>query len=142
MDIDLGPIKQFSRIEFTKITLSPTLKNLGTHIVKVTIRDRDQYKPIGNPFRFGIEVVAPLRPPEFSCLLGRKVKCLPKIESVSNNGLMVIRFPLGLYTFNETQYAIIAKSINLSLKFADDLENGGTLSSNSSLTSWEVKKVT
>jgi hypothetical protein len=71
LDVDLGPIKQFSSIDFTKITSSPTLKNLGTHIVKVTIRDKDQYKPIGNPFRFTIEVVAPVKPPEFSCPLGR-----------------------------------------------------------------------
>jgi len=126
-------------MEFTKITLNPTLKNLGTHIVKVTIRDRDQYKPIGDPFRFTIEVVAPVSPPEYSCPLGRKTKCLPKIESVNNNGLMVIRFPLGLYQFNETHYSNIKKAINLSLKFADDLEIGGTLSSNASLTSWEVK---
>jgi hypothetical protein len=100
LDIDLGPIKQFSRIDFTKITSSPILKNIGTHIVKVTIRDKDLYKPIGDPFRFTIEIVEPVRLPEFSCPLGRKIKCLPKIESVSNNGLMVIRFPLGLYQFN------------------------------------------
>lgn len=107
--------------------------------MKVTIRDSDQYKPIGDPFRFTIEVVAPVKPPEFSCPLGRKVKCLPKIESVSNNGLMLIRFPLGLYTINETQYANMTKAINLSLKVAEDLESGGTFSSNASLTSWEVK---
>ena len=139
MDVDLGPIKQFSRIEFTKVTSNPTLKNVGSHIVKVTIRDRDQYKPIGEVFRFTIIVVAPVSPPEFSCPLGRKIKCLPKIESVSNTGLMVIRFPLGLYQFNETQYPNITKALSLSLKMAEDPESRGTLSSNATLTSWDVK---
>jgi hypothetical protein len=55
---------------------------------------------------------------------------------------MVIRFPLGLYQFNETQYAKITKAINLSLKMAEDPETGGTLSSNATLTSWDVKYVT
>jgi hypothetical protein len=52
---------------------------------------------------------------------------------------MVIRFPLGLYQFNETQYAKITKAIHLSLKMAEDPETGGTLSSNATLTSWDVK---
>ena len=133
MDVDLGPIKQFSRIDFTKITSNPKLENVGTHIVKVTIRDSDQYKPIGDPFRFTIEVVAPVKPPEFSCPIGRKIKCLPKIESVSNTGLMLIRFPLGLYQFNETAYPNITKAINLSLKISEDLESGSAVSSNATL---------
>ncbi len=138
MDVDLGPIKQFSRIDFTKIISNPTLKNVGTYIVKVTIRDSDQYKPIGDPLRFTIEVVAPVKPPEFSCPIGRKIKCLPKIESVSNTGLMVVRFPLGLYQFNETEYPNITKAINLSLNMAKDPESGGSVPSNATLTSWDI----
>jgi hypothetical protein len=107
--------------------------------VKVTIRDRDQYKPIGDPFRFAIEVVAPVKPPDFSCPLGRKIKCLPKIERVSNTGLIVIRFPLGLYQFNETQYPKITKAISISMKMAEEPETDSTVSSNATLTSWDVK---
>ena len=55
---------------------------------------------------------------------------------------MVVRFPLGLYQFNETQYSYITKAISLSLKVAEDPESGETQPLNATLTSWDVIQVT
>ena len=106
----------------------------------LTIRDKVEYKPIGKPFKFNVEVLGPIKLPEFNCPFGSRKKCLPKIESISNTGLMLIKFPLGLYLYNQTAYPNITNAISLSLKIIQNSEDL-QVSSKASIDSWEVLSV-
>jgi hypothetical protein len=83
--------------------------------VAATIRDNIEYKPIGSVFKFLVQVVPPIKPPDFTCPLGRKARCLPRIVEITPKGVMLIKFPLGLSSFNETQYQNINQALFLEL---------------------------
>jgi hypothetical protein len=83
--------------------------------VTATLRDNIEYKPIGSAFKFLVQVVPPIKPPDFTCPLGRKARCLPRIIEITPKGVMLIKFPLGLSSFNETQYQNINQALFLEL---------------------------
>jgi hypothetical protein len=80
-----------------------------------SIRDKLEYKPIGQAFKFLVQVVPPIKPPDFTCPLSRKALCLPRLVEISPKGVMLIKFPLGLSSFNETQYQNITQAFFLDL---------------------------
>ena len=79
------------------------------------IRDTIEYKPIGQAFKFLVQVVPPIKPPNFTCPLGRKAHCLPRILEISPKGVMLIKFPMGLSSFKETQHQNITDALFLEL---------------------------
>jgi hypothetical protein len=83
--------------------------------VTATVRDNKEYKPIGQAFKFVVEVVPPIKKPDFTCPLGIKARCLPRIVEITPKGVMLIKFPLGLSSFNETQYQNINQALFLEL---------------------------
>ena len=115
MDVNLGIMKKFSKRDFVRITSFPQDVHIGMHEVIATIRDKLEYKPIGEAFKFVVQVVPPIKPPDFTCPLGRKARCLPRIVEISPKGIMIIKFPLGLSSFNESQYQNITQVLFLEL---------------------------
>jgi hypothetical protein len=116
LDIDLGTIKKFSQRNFFKITSLPEHSHIGIHQVTATVRDNKKYKPIGKAFIFLVQVVPPIEHPEFTCPLGRKDQCLPRIVEITPKGAMLIKFPLGLSSFNESSYQNISQALFLDLE--------------------------
>ena len=90
--------------------------------------------PIGLAFKVVVQVVPPMKPLDFSCPLGRIARCLPKIVEITPKGVMLIKFPLGLSSFNQTEYHNISQALLLDLADPDQ-DSGG---SNAALSSWEV----
>ena len=115
LDVDLGTIKKFSKRNFVRITLFPRDNHIGNHQVTATIRDKLKYMQIGQAFKFLVQVVPPIKHPDFTCPLGRKVRCLPRIIEISPKGVMLVKFPLGLPSINETQYQNINQALFLDL---------------------------
>jgi hypothetical protein len=83
--------------------------------VTATVRDKIKYKPIWKAFKLLVQVVLPIKHPEFICPLGRKAHCLPRIVEITPKGAMLIKFPLGLSSFNESQYQNISQALFLDL---------------------------
>ena len=104
MDFDLGTIDKFSKRDFLRITSFPQDSHIGTHEVTATIIDKLFNTSIGQAFKFLVQVVpsTPIKPPDFVCPLRRKAWCLPRIAEVTPKGVMLVKFPLGLSSFNET----------------------------------------
>ena len=82
--MDLGNLIRVSKRDFTKITSSPRLRNIGIHSLTVLIRDPLDYKLLMHPLPFVVEVLPPIKLPDFTCTLGPRKLCLPKILSISN----------------------------------------------------------
>ena len=80
-----------------------------------TIIDKLFNTSIGQAFKFLVQVVPPIMHPEFTCPLGRKAQCLPRIVEITPKGAMLIKFPLGLSSFNESQYQNISQALFLDL---------------------------
>ena len=69
-------------------------------------------------------------PVVFTCPLGSTMEsCNPYVHSVSDQGVLSITFPTGIYAINETLFPILSNSLLISLE---------TSSKNVSISSWNV----
>ncbi len=57
VEVEMNQINIFAKHSYNQITLNPTSKRIGTHVVTINLKSRKNYQPIGDPFRFEIEVI-------------------------------------------------------------------------------------
>jgi hypothetical protein len=71
-----------------------------------------------------------------TCPFGIKPNdCLPKIESITDSGLLTVFFPIPLSTvLNETQYRNLSSTLDIRLE--------QQVQANTSITSWDVVRLT
>lgn len=115
VEVDIGKIRNFAKHSFNQIVLKPDSKDLGVHIVMINLRSSSNYKLVGKPYRFSIEVI---RAPKisFNCHLGPTASyCLPYISSVTNSAQVAIKFPLGITPYNSSFYSNIANALRVDL---------------------------
>jgi hypothetical protein len=123
LDIDIKSISSFSSFSFDSISMNPLDRNIGIYPITVSVRDQVTYKLLGQSLKFNIEVTHSIKPIKPLCNLGPTIDfCLPSVKDISNEGLMTLKFPLGISVLNETEYGKVANAMDIRLVFSKEDE--------------------
>lgn len=113
IEVKAEEISDFATYAKGSFSLKPTASNLGSYKVLVLITTTTQPDPIEE--EFVVYVKPPLSQAAKSCPYGSpNSKCLPKIKSITNEGILTLLFPIKLNeTLNSTFYFDAAKTLEL-----------------------------